>query len=865
MKRLLWAVLLIVVVFLLGHSEMARHLAVPQVSGQTACKAAPIYLPIVGHAEAAMAKPAATERIESLLRTTSDLAFDGRIVEIFPETVTVRPVNSPTILRNIAIPDHIDPDDLSKGMAVRLGEYQGRRTLLAVFPQLDEDTNYAGKGNVIPDPPKISVVSTKDGWLVSWLPVAGATGYCVYRNDTADGTSPDEVGMVDAGTTSMVVPYESTYIYFAVVTYSGTNTSQASGWITDDSPPPVPTEFVALNDVRGHNLRVYGEDVVYLDPGFKYFEIQQAEDGSGTGAASLGYFYQADLPSFQPFSAGTVKYYRIRSIDFADNASDWTGWDYAISGRNEVQDRFAEYGYGEDGPLSELESMWWLGLDTMDAAWVDGSLTGVVTSVVDAREGKANEATFLVNGGDGTGGGSGSGNLAKDFSPTLDFTAENRFADDDYFVFDIYLSSEFDDYDVLSPNFDIRLYDDVSGGKYFFVLYTNPTAYIPVGHWTELRIKKSDFAEFGSPSWASIERIYFGLEVFDSPYNGVDHDFRIDNLRVIKADPDDATEYSDTGGVWLRTPDEDYAAWHIFEGNRIGEPSKPFSYGVYPIYGGYSPSAWYLSYMSLDTTIISDGTVQSGLFLREDGKAGFAFFVKDVGSGSWDMYALEADSSADTITLVKWVAGARSVIDSASFTFSPYEILWLGVDLRQYDADAGRLKVFASLIEGDLIKASNLIISEQDTEWLSDPGGSIGLLSYGANARFVNFAAGSPSHAEVADVARSLDGPLLGALVLPEGPELTIDTGEITVGGFSRHAVETESGAASDDLDTINGGVDGQICRLKAADSTHTVVCKDGTGNLSLNGDFSLDDAADRIVLEKDGATWYEWFRSSNA
>lgn len=55
-----------------------------------------------------------------------------------------------------------------------------------------------------------------------------------------------------------------------------------------------------------------------------------------------------------------------------------------------------------------------------------------------------------------------------------------------------------------------------------------------------------------------------------------------------------------------------------------------------------------------------------------------------------------------------------------------------------------------------MIQANNLKLSLQDTEV-----GSVGVLSYQANVRFVNFTAGSPAHAEVADVAKALDGPVI--------------------------------------------------------------------------------------------------------
>lgn len=98
---------------------------------------------------------------------------------------------------------------------------------------------------------------------------------------------------------------------------------------------------------------------------------------------------------------------------------------------------------------------------------------------------------------------------------------------------------------------------------------------------------------------------------------------------------------------------------------------------------------------------------------------------------------------------------------------------------------------------------------------------------------------------------------------LGSGSELTISSGAVTAtSGF--HSIDTEADASTDDLDTINGGPDTVMLILKAADSGRTVVLKDGTGNLKLNGDFSLNNTEDRIMLMKDGSNWVELSRSDN-
>lgn len=86
--------------------------------------------------------------------------------------------------------------------------------------------------------------------------------------------------------------------------------------------------------------------------------------------------------------------------------------------------------------------------------------------------------------------------------------------------------------------------------------------------------------------------------------------------------------------------------------------------------------------------------------------------------------------------------------------------------------------------------------------------------------------------------------------------ELTIASGVITIKKDS-HTVDTEASAASDDLDTINGGIYvKQRITLKAEITGRVVVIKNGTGNIKSGADISLDNSDDIIVLEFDGTDW---------
>ncbi len=102
--------------------------------------------------------------------------------------------------------------------------------------------------------------------------------------------------------------------------------------------------------------------------------------------------------------------------------------------------------------------------------------------------------------------------------------------------------------------------------------------------------------------------------------------------------------------------------------------------------------------------------------------------------------------------------------------------------------------------------------------------------------------------------------------VMRNGGELTISAGAITVTN-SFHSVDTEADAASDDLDTINGGVENMRLTLKPNRSDHAVTLRDGTGNLALAGDFVMNGQEDYIELAYNterAAFWYEISRSNN-
>lgn len=87
----------------------------------------------------------------------------------------------------------------------------------------------------------------------------------------------------------------------------------------------------------------------------------------------------------------------------------------------------------------------------------------------------------------------------------------------------------------------------------------------------------------------------------------------------------------------------------------------------------------------------------------------------------------------------------------------------------------------------------------------------------------------------------------------------TISGGVIEkLGSFAYYSVDTESAAASDNLDTISGGNEGDLIFIKAAHDNRSVVIRDGQGNILTNGsvDLTLDNTDDLVILHFSGAVW---------
>jgi hypothetical protein len=627
------------------------------------------------------------------------------------------------------------------------------------------------------------------GFICTWDAPAKAVSYIVHGYDYSVGEAGDGEGTYYTGselqTPVIRVPSVTSFRVAAV----GIDGSQSawSAWETDDNPPPKPVLSI-VNGAKQVTLSLAVTDTSHSSWGLDHYYVEIADDTNGLNYAILD--DNAPYSSFPRVIAGdtgVTKYYRVTAFDWIGNASlssDWTAGTPITFGEGgaTIQDKFD--GYGGISTTS-VESLYWLYIHDFrnnsgaDSWWSDWFKTTPAprstTGLIDGTT-----SLHLVSG-------AGNQGVAYYFHPTggWDYSQDGRFGNNDYVMMAVYVSNA-------ATLTSLTLSFDVGTDGGLNKVWNSGF----VTGWNYLKAKKSEFAAWGDPvNWNYIGNLTLRAQfntATGSPY--VD----VDDLRIVKAHPTDPTKTSDVGTAWefATSSGSDTGQWHIYSGNRFSEPGKPFSFGQ--INTVASPTAWYLAHKPTDVNITS-GTIQTGIFHKENGKNGLAFFIKNVTAGQWTMYTLETDNVADTIVLAKWVGGTRTQIASASI--APFisasggvsgQIMWVGADFSQYDADGGRIKVYASPVEGNLIQAGNLKISVQDTSVGS--GGMVGLLSNKTGVRFVNFTAGSPAHADVADVAKALDGPIIAGDKRRVHYSLTNNRFEYTDDGSAMVAV----GAAAD-------------------------------------------------------------------
>jgi hypothetical protein len=297
--------------------------------------------------------------------------------------------------------------------------------------------------------------------------------------------------------------------------------------------------------------------------------------------------------------------------------------------------------------------------------------------------------------------------------------------------------------------------------------------------WNHLKAKRGDASATGSPDWASI--VALTAEIEDSGYAAT-----LDHLWISKADPDYPDTYNDTGKVWDFLPLQGSGSeWHVLPGKRAGMPPA-HDYVLAQLFSATTPANWLLGWHT--QADITAGVAIAGAWLRSAGQVALAFCIQDPSVATRTLYAVEADTDADEVRLVAHVAGERTVIKAVSFACAPGEEIWLGADFR----NATRINVYAAKVQGNLIQAANLVISEVDSSILR--GGAIGLMALECVAYFFAVRGGSPRHVDKSEWAALSERALIADLATEADHAAEADEAD--------HAADADH---ADDADALSG------------------------------------------------------------
>ena len=237
----------------------------------------------------------------------------------------------------------------------------------------------------------------------------------------------------------------------------------------------------------------------------------------------------------------------------------------------------------------------------------------------------------------------------------------------------------------------------------------------------------------------------------------------------------------------------------------------------------------------------------------------------------FDLSLVNGQTLIDRFNAIATALGLKAPLASPTFTGTVTAPTFAGALTGNASTATTAAKVANTLTRGTHLTGSNYD-GAAATTWAVDATNLNTASKVVARYASGNFAAGTITASLTGNVTGNVGATTVTAsgtvtaarYATTAGATLTIAAGVVTVTN-GIHAVETEGAAATDDLDTISGGTAGMILVLRAVSSTRDVVCRDGTGNLRLAGDFTLTSTDDRIILISDGVNWAELSRSDNA
>jgi hypothetical protein len=405
--------------------------------------------------------------------------------------------------------------------------------------------------------------------------------------------------------------------------------------------------------------------------------------------------------------------------------------------------------------------------------------------------------------------------------------SEGRFGNDDYTIITIYVDD--------TTKLDWLIFDFSTDLSNYYSCVVDPGT-LSTG-WNFLKLKKSDFSANGSPSWASITRIY--ITVY-STGPGVTVTCYFDDWRIVKADPDDADTHNDTGAAW----DFNDGEWHVYyQEEGVGDPA----YTLGQIETAASPSTEYIALYQPTQLLRGPGRVVTGdVRLRyADGEAGLFFGEMGDGAGEERGYVVVLDTANDQVKLQR-VDGDGTYHDLATAVS-----MALDVDARywvclEFDA-SNRVNVYVA-DNPDVRQAPNLKFGAVVDATYNK--GYVGYWTKQANARFGPISAGSPRHAHMADYAANLlPGADLGAV--PTGGVILWIDSDVAPDGYAR-----VTGYDDRVLYNVASGAGGTA---GAATHSHDLALNAAWPGYAVYQSVGNDDAENRLatIQTHGGSTFY--------
>ena len=138
------------------------------------------------------------------------------------------------------------------------------------------------------------------------------------------------------------------------------------------------------------------------------------------------------------------------------------------------------------------------------------------------------------------------------------------------------------------------------------------------------------------------------------------------------------------------------------------------------------------------------------------------------------------------------------------------------------------------------------------------------LLAAGTAAGLADDALANVANADL--LSRGVAAGLATATPASSSQTIASDAITVTAGIPGLITLDTEGGASTDNLATINGGSAGQILVLRPTSGTRVITVKDATGNINLpGGDFVLNSAVDTVTLIRTNTKWIAIATANNA